>query len=214
MFVYNALANNSQEVYDNEKNYQVMKNIFNHTINFCMSTFVVLFFLSQVNLNKEPSLFAASNDISLNFVKFTKPATVKPVEVVKQQPPQQQKQTTVAKSVAKKKVIKKQKPKVVKNKVVEKVVVKKAEIKPQINLQPSVRKSYRPRYPKRAERMGQQGVVMMHAYVNSEGIPENFRVAQTSGFVLLDQAASNAIKKWRFDQQNQWVQIPFEFVIN
>ena len=56
----------------------------------------------------------------------------------------------------------------------------------------------KPRYPDLARKRGQQGLVRVLAQVDEQGVPADVRVAQSSGYSLLDEAALHAVRKWRF----------------
>jgi len=55
-----------------------------------------------------------------------------------------------------------------------------------------------PAYPRAARRMGQEGVVEILVTVGADGRPTAVAVHQSSGFPLLDDAALEAVKGWRF----------------
>ena len=55
-----------------------------------------------------------------------------------------------------------------------------------------------PRYPAQALRRGEQGTVMVAAEVGPDGVPSSVSVARSSGSRLLDRAAVDAVKRWRF----------------
>lgn len=74
-----------------------------------------------------------------------------------------------------------------------------------------------PRYPRRAVEMGMQGVVVVHVYIDASGSLRDVKVAQSSGFGLLDKAALAAVARWRFApaaQRGQWMRVPIEFLLN
>lgn len=82
------------------------------------------------------------------------------------------------------------------------------------------RKQYPPVYPGRALELGQEGNVILHALVKPDGLTEELKVADSSGFSILDKAALAAVRKWEFEPINQngiaiksWVKVPIEFVI-
>jgi protein TonB len=56
----------------------------------------------------------------------------------------------------------------------------------------------KPDYPERAKREGWEGTVLLEVLINSQGDPERVAVARSSGFALLDNAAREAVKGWRF----------------
>lgn len=75
-----------------------------------------------------------------------------------------------------------------------------------------------PIYPRAAKRMGEQGRVMLRAHVLPSGQPESVEVKATSGSPRLDEAALEAVRRWRFvpahhgDQAvSSWVVIPISF---
>ncbi|MEX0806457.1 MAG: energy transducer TonB [Candidatus Binatia bacterium] len=75
-----------------------------------------------------------------------------------------------------------------------------------------------PEYPERAKREGWEGTVLLQVRIDSYGTPDNVDINRSSGFVILDQAARESVKKWRFhpahagDRQiPSTVQIPIVF---
>lgn len=64
--------------------------------------------------------------------------------------------------------------------------------------QPQPISSPAPRYPARALRRGEQGTVMVSAQVGPDGVPSGVDVARSSGSRLLDRAAVDAVRRWRF----------------
>lgn len=75
-----------------------------------------------------------------------------------------------------------------------------------------------PAYPSSARRSGQQGVVLARVLVSREGSPNQVRLAKSSGFEALDQAALEAVKGWRFVPARQgaepvasWIEVPVRF---
>lgn len=55
-----------------------------------------------------------------------------------------------------------------------------------------------PMYPPAARRAGEEGTVRLRILVDERGVPRDVQVAQGSGFTRLDQAAIEAVRKWRF----------------
>jgi protein TonB len=53
-------------------------------------------------------------------------------------------------------------------------------------------------YPQRAMELNQQGDVLVRAIVNPKGEPEAVNLWRSSGFPMLDEAALEAIRRWRF----------------
>jgi len=77
-----------------------------------------------------------------------------------------------------------------------------------------------PTYPAMARRMGQQGKVVLRVFVNPGGAAAQVEVRASSGSNLLDNAALEAVRRWRFvpaRQGNQpvaaWVLIPITFTL-
>jgi len=77
-----------------------------------------------------------------------------------------------------------------------------------------------PIYPKRALRMRQEGTVMLKVLVDKQGDQKEIQVSRSSRFPMLDRAALEAVKQWRFRSTMQdgttilsWVQVPVEFRI-
>jgi len=76
----------------------------------------------------------------------------------------------------------------------------------------------KPRYPESARRDGKEGRVLLRVLVNEEGRSASVEVNRSSGIEALDQAAVEAIKRWRFSPARlgdrpveSWVRIPIEF---
>jgi protein TonB len=66
--------------------------------------------------------------------------------------------------------------------------------------------------------MGMEGMVMLKVLVSREGKVLEMEVAHSSGYELLDRAASEAVKNWRFvparrgdSAVDEWVQVPLAF---
>lgn len=55
-----------------------------------------------------------------------------------------------------------------------------------------------PQYPKLARQRGQEGTVTLKVEVSAEGQTLSVAVLTSSGHSLLDKAAADAVKKWRF----------------
>lgn len=75
-----------------------------------------------------------------------------------------------------------------------------------------------PNYPTFAQRRQQQGTVLLRVKVSIEGKPEVIELNKSSGFKLLDEAAQNTVKTWRFvpakrgnDIVSAWVIVPIKF---
>jgi len=77
-----------------------------------------------------------------------------------------------------------------------------------------------PHYPSVARRRGEQGRVHLRVYVSSEGSALRVEVRTSSGSTLLDQAAKEAVERWRFVPAKQgdqpveaWVVVPIVFTL-
>ena len=75
-----------------------------------------------------------------------------------------------------------------------------------------------PDYPPLARRRGWQGTVKLKVRVLDNGKPEEIRVQTGSGFASLDEAAIDAVRRWRFIPAqrgnvavDEWVLVPVEF---
>ncbi|MCB2091129.1 MAG: energy transducer TonB [Alphaproteobacteria bacterium] len=55
-----------------------------------------------------------------------------------------------------------------------------------------------PSYPRLARLRRQQGTVLLNVEVEANGRPGDIQVIKSSGYQLLDQAAINIVRKWRF----------------
>jgi protein TonB len=55
-----------------------------------------------------------------------------------------------------------------------------------------------PVYPPASRRAGEEGTVRLKVLVDTNGRASNVAVMQSSGFTRLDQAAMDAVRKWRF----------------
>ena len=64
-----------------------------------------------------------------------------------------------------------------------------------------------PAYPMAARRMGWQGRVVLNVEVLSSGLPGQIRVQQSSGYEVLDNAALQAVRGWRFVAARQGGQV-------
>lgn len=56
----------------------------------------------------------------------------------------------------------------------------------------------RPEYPHSAKRAGQEGRVLLRVQILADGSAGSVSVARTSGFEALDEAAVEAVRKWKF----------------
>jgi periplasmic protein TonB len=71
-----------------------------------------------------------------------------------------------------------------------------------------------PVYPPEAVRRAEQGKVILLIHVSAEGLARGVDIAQSSGFVLLDNAAREAVARWHFLPAVQDGQpIPFDMAL-
>jgi protein TonB len=77
---------------------------------------------------------------------------------------------------------------------------------------------HRPAYPSSARRLGVQGTTLLSVLVADDGRVANVVVTQSAGHPDLDQAAAEAVRRWRFEPARRgaenvamWVQLPVEF---
>ncbi len=75
-----------------------------------------------------------------------------------------------------------------------------------------------PAYPHASRRLGEQGKVLLRVFVSAAGLAEKVEVKLSSGFARLDQAAEEAVARWRFVPAKRgeqaiaaWVQVPITF---
>lgn len=60
-----------------------------------------------------------------------------------------------------------------------------------------------PHYPRVARLRGLEGEVVIQLAVNSKGVPVKTSLVRSSGHPVLDQAALEGLKKWRFEQNSE-----------
>jgi protein TonB len=79
----------------------------------------------------------------------------------------------------------------------------------------------KPIYPLVARRLGEQGKVLLRVYVSAAGLAEKVEVKTGSGYARLDQAAGDAVGRWRFIPARRgdqaiaaWVQVPITFQLD
>lgn len=75
-----------------------------------------------------------------------------------------------------------------------------------------------PTYPSASRRAGEEGTVRLKVLVDEKGRPRDVAVATSSGFARLDQAAMDAVRKWRFEAATDgtnaisvWTQVAITF---
>lgn len=76
----------------------------------------------------------------------------------------------------------------------------------------------KPVYPHASRRLGEQGKVLLRVYVSAAGLAEKVEIKTGSGYARLDQAAGDAVSRWRFIPAHRgdqaiaaWVQVPITF---
>lgn len=76
----------------------------------------------------------------------------------------------------------------------------------------------KPHYPSASRRLREEGEVMLRVRVSAAGLAENVEIKHSSGFIRLDQAAVDAVTRWRFVPARRgdeavaaWVQVPITF---
>jgi protein TonB len=75
-----------------------------------------------------------------------------------------------------------------------------------------------PTYPPMSRRLGEEGKVVLRVFVESTGRPSQIEVKTSSGSVRLDQAAQDAVWRWKFvparrgdETVGAWVMVPIVF---
>jgi periplasmic protein TonB len=75
-----------------------------------------------------------------------------------------------------------------------------------------------PDYPSHAKRRNMEGTVILEVSVSAEGTAQTVRIAESSGFSLLDESAKNAVSRWKFipakrggESVEARVMVPIEF---
>jgi len=63
---------------------------------------------------------------------------------------------------------------------------------------PSYFRNPKPPYPPEAERLGQEGAVLLRVEVDAKGEVASVSLRQSSGFPLLDEEAQRTVSTWRF----------------
>jgi protein TonB len=78
-----------------------------------------------------------------------------------------------------------------------------------------------PQYPLLAKKRGEEGTVMIRAFIDEKGAPSKIEIFKSSSFSLLDNAAVKAIEKWQFIPAKKFGQyisssviIPITFKLN
>jgi periplasmic protein TonB len=85
-------------------------------------------------------------------------------------------------------------------------------------MQARYRDTPRPDYPESARREGREGRVVLRVLIDNQGKTKSVELNTSSGSKVLDQAATEAIKRWRFYPAHagdvpvdSWVNVPIDF---
>ena len=83
---------------------------------------------------------------------------------------------------------------------------------------PLYKQNTAPPYPRKARRLGYEGIVMLKVLINENGRVDDLTVLKSSGHNVLDRAALAAVRKWLFEpgteggiKKKMWVKIPVRF---
>lgn len=72
-----------------------------------------------------------------------------------------------------------------------------ADVAPSVDI--SYKQAHQPQYPIQALRQGQQGEVILDVTINAAGEVVDVKIEKSSGYRILDRAAEEAARKWRFN---------------
>jgi protein TonB len=79
----------------------------------------------------------------------------------------------------------------------------------------------KPVYPSVANDSGWEGIVVVRVLVQTNGLPGEVTVQKSSGYSILDKAATDAVRQWRFNPEkdgnipiNKYVDIPLKFELH
>ncbi len=72
------------------------------------------------------------------------------------------------------------------------------------NTKPEYIKNPPPVYPRRARRLSYTGKVTLKVEVKDDGSCGHIEIIRTSGYSMLDKAATNAVKEWKFVPAKKW----------
>ncbi len=78
----------------------------------------------------------------------------------------------------------------------------------------------KPSYPASARRLGIEGTTLLRVYVAADGQVTDVQVDTSAGHPDLDRAATDAVRRWRFEPARRgtepigtWVRLPVQFVL-
>ncbi|MGD2099728.1 MAG: energy transducer TonB [Desulfobacterales bacterium] len=87
-----------------------------------------------------------------------------------------------------------------------------------IMAKPLYRQNPAPAYPRKARRLGYEGIVMLKVLVDENGRVDDLLVLESSGHPILDRTALASVKKWLFEpgteggiKKKMWVRVPIRF---
>ncbi|MGD9122410.1 MAG: energy transducer TonB [Desulfobacterales bacterium] len=87
-----------------------------------------------------------------------------------------------------------------------------------IMAKPLYRQNPAPAYPRKARRMGYEGIVMLKVLVDENGRVDDLMVHESSGYPILDLTALASVRKWLFEpgseggvKKKMWVRVPIRF---
>lgn len=63
---------------------------------------------------------------------------------------------------------------------------------------PGILSKVDPYYPPAARKAGQEGTVLLRIHILANGRPGEISIARSTGYTTLDEAAAEAVRKWRF----------------
>jgi len=83
---------------------------------------------------------------------------------------------------------------------------------------PIYRSNPTPKYPRTARIRGYQGNVLLDVLVNKDGKVNDLKIFKSSGYPILDNAATSTVKNWLFEpgmigdeKADMWVRVPIRF---
>ena len=83
---------------------------------------------------------------------------------------------------------------------------------------PLYKQNTSPPYPRKARRLGYEGIVMLKVLIDENGRVDDLAVLKSSGYAILDRTALSSVKKWLFEpgteggqKKKMWVKIPIHF---
>ena len=78
-----------------------------------------------------------------------------------------------------------------------------------------------PTYPSMSRRMGEQGTVLVRAFINTDGRAEKAEIRTSSGYSRLDDAALATVQRWRYVPgqragvaEAMWFNVPIRFLLD